>query len=108
MVFINPWASYHPDDIPDLTPHTDEEMAGCLAGACGFIIASIIFALVAYLLFSITESGYINIHWLPLLMFVNCIVIYPILTISLMKLSFKIADKCTKRNGHYDELCKQL
>lgn len=34
-MFINPWASYHPDDIPDLTPRSDEEMTGCLAGACG-------------------------------------------------------------------------
>ncbi len=98
MIFINPWASYHPDDIPDLNPHNDEEMVGCLCGACGYIIASIIFALITYLLFSITENGYINIHWLPFLMFANCIVIYPILTILLMKLSFKIADKITIGN----------
>ena len=26
MIFINPWASYHSDDIPDLTPHSDEEL----------------------------------------------------------------------------------
>ena len=97
MIFINPWASYKPDDIPDLTPHTDEEMTGCLAGACGFIIASIIFVLITYLLFFITISGYINSHWLPLLFLVNCIVIYSSLTILLMNLSFKIGDKIYKK-----------
>jgi len=98
MIF-NPWTYYQihePNKIPDLNPHDDEEMVGCLAGVCGFIIASIIFALVAYLLFSIAVSGYVNIYWIPLLMLVNCIVIYPVLTISLMKVSFKIADKIYK------------
>jgi len=97
MIFINPWAYYQihePDKIPDLNPHNDEEMIGCLAGVCGFIISSIIFALVTHLLISI----YINRKWLPLLMLANCIVIYPILTILLMKLSFKIADKNTINN----------
>ena len=101
MIFINPWAYYQihePDKIPDLNPHNDEEMVGCLAGACGSIIASIIFALITHLLFSITGRGYINIHWLPFLMFANCILIYPILIILLMKLSFKIADKITTGN----------
>lgn len=101
MIFVNPWAYYQthePDKIPDLNPHNNEEMVGCLAGACGFIIASIIFSLVTYLLFSITVNGHINRNWLPLLMLVNCIVIYPILAILLMKLSFKIADKITRNN----------
>lgn len=98
MVFINPWAYYQihePDKIPDLNPHNDEEAMGCLAGACGAIIASIIFALITYLLFSIAASGYVNRYWIPLLMLVNGAVIYPILTILLMELSFKIADKFT-------------
>lgn len=96
MVFINPWAYYQihePDKIPDLNPHNDKEVVGCFASVCGFIIASIIFALVTHLLFSITVSGYINRYWLLLLMLVNCIVIYPSLTILLMKLLFKIVDK---------------
>ena len=99
MIFINPWTYYQihePDKIPDLNPHNDEEMIGCLAGVCAFVISSIIFALITYLLVSITVSGYINL--LPFLMFANCIVIYPILTILLMKLSFKIADKITIDN----------
>ena len=101
MIFINPWAyyqTYESDKIPDLNPHNDKEMIGCLTGVCGFIISSIIFALVMHLLFSITVSEHINRNWLPLLILANCIVIYPILTILLMKLSFKIADKITTDN----------
>lgn len=36
-MFINPWVYYQinePDKIPDLNPHDDEEMVGCLASAC--------------------------------------------------------------------------
>lgn len=101
MIFINPWAYYQihkHDRIPDLNSHNNEEMAGCLAGVCGFVISSIIFALVTHLLFSITVSGHINRNLIPLLMFANGIVIYPILTILLMKLSFKIADKIQQNN----------
>lgn len=100
MLFINPWAYYQihePDKIPDLNPHNDEEVRGCLAGFCGFILASIIFALVTYLLFSTAASGYINRYWIPLLMLVNGAVIYPILTILLMELSFKITENYNKK-----------
>ncbi len=48
MIFINPWAFYHPDDIPDLNPHSDEEMVGCLAGACGYIVSTAIYVLLFY------------------------------------------------------------
>lgn len=92
MIFINPWASYHPDDIPDLTPHDDEEMVGCLAGACGFIVSSIIYVLLMHLCFTLTE-GMLRL----VLIMVDCVVIYPILMICLMKLSFKIGDKIHKK-----------
>lgn len=92
MIFINPWSSYRPEDIPDLTPHDDEEMVGCLAGACGFIVSTIIYILLFYLAFTLTE-GTLR----PILVAIDCIVIYPILTICLMKLSFKIGDKIYKR-----------
>ena len=92
MIFINPWASYHPDDIPDLTPHDDEEMVGCLAGACGFIVSSIIYVSLFYLCFNLTK-GVLR----PILITIDCAVIYPILTICLMKLSFKIGENYTKR-----------
>ena len=108
MIFINPWTYYQmhePDKIPDLNPHNDEEVTGCLAGVCCFVIASIIFASVTYLLFSIMVSGYINMYLFPFLLLANCVVIYPILTILLMKLSFKIAGKIQqtiKENNYYE------
>ena len=92
MIFINPWASYHPDDIPDLTPHDNEEMVGCLAGACGFIVSTIIYILLFYLCFTPTK-GLLR----PILITIDCVVIYPILTIYLVKLSFKIGDKIYKK-----------
>jgi len=93
MAFINPWAFYNPDDIPNLTPRDDEEMVGCLAGACGAIVSSIIYVLLFYLCFNLTE-GLLR----PILVLIDSAVIYPILTICLMKLSFKIGDKIYK-NG---------
>ena len=92
MIFINPWASYHPDDIPDLNLHDNEEMVGCLAGACGFIVSSIIYVLIFYLCFTLTK-GLLR----PILITIDSAVIYPILTICLMKLSFKIGDKIYKK-----------
>ncbi len=94
MIFINPWISYRPDDIPDLNPHSDEEAVGCLAGGCGFIISSIIYVLLFYLCFNLTE-GILR----PILVLIDSAVIYPILTICLMKLSFKIGDKIYKMKG---------
>ena len=92
MMFINPWASYHPDEIPDLNPHSDEEMVGCLAGGCGFIVSSLIYVLLFYLCFGLTK-GTLR----PILIMIVSAVIYPILTIYLMKLSFKIGDKLYKK-----------
>ena len=92
MIFINSWVFYDKDDIPDLTPHSDEEMVGCLAGACGAIISSIIYVLLFYLCFTLTE-GILR----PILVLIDSAVIYPILMIYLMKLSFKIGDKIYKK-----------
>ena len=91
-MFINPWIFYDADDIPNLTPHDDEEMVGCLACACGFIISSIIYVLLFYLCFTLTK-GVLR----PILVAIDSIVIYPILTIYLMELSFKIVDKIYKK-----------
>ena len=90
-MFINPWASYRPEDIPDLTPHTDEEAVGCLAGVCGFIVSSIIYVLLFYLCFTLTKGMLMTI-----LIMIDSAVIYPVLTIRLMELSFKIGDKIYK------------
>lgn len=92
MIFINPWASYDSDDIPNLTPRDDEEMVGCLAGVCGYIISTIIYVLLAYLCFTLCKGMLSQILFL-----INGAVIYPILIIILMKLSFKIGDKIYKR-----------
>ena len=92
MVFINPWVSYKAEDIPDLTPHTDEEAVGCLTGGCGFIVSTIIYVLLFYLYFNLTK-GLLR----PILITIDSAVIYPILTIYLMKLSFKIGDKIYKK-----------
>ena len=97
MIFINPWAFYDPDDIPDLTPHDNEEMVGCLAGACGYIIASAIFVWFMFSILNFRLNGIISegVHFI--LIIVNCIIIYPILTIIFMELSFKIVDKIYKK-----------
>ena len=92
MIFVNPWAFYDSDDIPDLTPHDDEEMVGCLAGVCGAVVSTIIYVLLFYLCFTLTEGLLRSI-----LVLIDCVVIYPILTIFLMKLSFKIGDKIYKK-----------
>lgn len=100
MVFINPWAYYQihePDKIPDLTPHSDEEAVGCLAGGCGYIIASAIFAYLMHFILNLKLNDIINRDVYFILILVNCIIIYPILLICLMKLSFKIGDKLYKK-----------
>lgn len=93
MIFINPWAFYDPDDIPDLNPHDDEEAVGCLAGVCGFIVSTAIYLLLFNLCFTLTEDIYVR----PILILIDSAVIYPIVTICLMKLSFKIGDKIYKK-----------
>ena len=97
MIFINPWASYHSDDIPDLSPQDDEEAIGCICGVCGYIIASTIFVWLMDFIFNFRLNDIISrdVHFILIL--INCIIIYPILTIIFMKLSFKIGDKIYKK-----------
>lgn len=94
-MFVNPWTYYiihDPDKIPDLTPHDDEEAVGCILGICGFVISSIIYILLQYVIYALL----INDSMLYLLCIsLNSIVMFPILTILLMKLSFRIADRIT-------------
>lgn len=97
MIFINPWASYHPDDIPDLNPQDDEEAIGCICGACGYIIASAIFVWLMHFILNLRLNDIISTDVHFILILINCIIIYPILTICLMKLSFKIGDKIYKK-----------
>ena len=96
MVFINPWAFYDPDDIPDLTPQDDEEAIGCICGVCGYIIASAIFAWLMFFILDFKLNGIISTDVHFILILINCTIIYPILTIILMKLLFKIGEKIHK------------
>ena len=97
MIFINPWSFYDKDDIPDLNPHDDEETIGCICGACGYIMASAIFVWLMHFILNFRLNGIISTDVHFILMLINCIIIYPILTIILMKLSFKIGDKIYKK-----------
>lgn len=92
MIFINPWIFHNPKNLPDLTPHNDKEMVGCLAGACGYIVSTIIYAILFYLCFTNTK-GMLR----PILITIDSVVIYPILMICLVKLSFKIGEKIYNR-----------
>lgn len=103
-MFVNPWTYYiinDPDKIPDLTPHDDEEAAGCILGFFGFVISSIIYALLQYVIYTLLIND-IMLYFLCILL--NSIVVFPILTILLMKLSFRIAERITvKRNVKKDK-----
>lgn len=97
MIPINPWTYYQihdPDKIPDLNTHNNEEIIGCLAGVCGYIVSTIIYVLLFYLCFTCTKG-------IPMiiLILIYSAIIYPIITIYLMKLSFKIGDKIYKKKG---------
>lgn len=96
-MFINPWVFYDSDDIPDLTPHDGEEMTGCLAGICGFIISATFFVWLMNFILDLSLNDIISTDVHFILMLINCIIIFPILTIILMKLSFKIGDKIYKK-----------
>ena len=100
MIFINPWVYYQihePDKIPDLTPRDDGEAAGCLAGGCGAIIASSIFVYLMHFILNLKLYDIISRDVYCILILINCVIIYPILLICLMKLSFKIGDKLYKK-----------
>ena len=92
MIFINPWASYHSDDIPDLTPDSDEEWVDFLCAICGYIISTIIYAILFYLCFVHAKDVLRCI-----LILIDSVVIYPIMMICLVKLLFKIGDKINNR-----------
>jgi len=92
MIPIFPWASYDPDDIPDLNPHNEEESAGCIAGVIAFLISTVLFVLIEWGVLTLNRIGFIGFYTHMILQIVN-VVIYAVLTIFLMKMSFKIADK---------------
>jgi len=97
MIFINPWSFYKSDDIPDLNPQDDDEARGCICGMCAYIIALAIFVWLMYSILDFRLNNIISTDVHFILIVINCLIIYPILTIILMKLSFKIADKINKK-----------
>jgi len=92
MIFINPWASYKTEDIPDLNPHNDEEAKGCIGGIAAFCISSLIFIMLMYAAVTLVNNNIIDSKIMMIFVIAN-IAIYVTLTIMLMKLSFKITDK---------------
>ena len=97
MIFINPWSFYKSDDIPDLNPQDDDEARGCICGMCAYIIALAIFVWLMYSILDFRLNNIISTDVHFILIVINCLIIYPMLTIILMKLSFKIADKINKK-----------
>ena len=89
---INPWASYDPDDIPDLNPHCKEDLYDLIFGGCGAIIAIVAYVIIMCLLCNVMITYNLNIYLCGGLMF-GCTLIYAVLTIVLMKLGFKISNK---------------
>ena len=96
MVFINPWAFYHPDDIPNLNPQNDDEARGCLGGIISFCVSSLIFVIMMYFTYKLKSNEIINMDIMMLLFIIN-VIIYVVLIIAFMNLSFKIIDKINKK-----------
>lgn len=95
MIFINPWASYKMEDIPDLNPHNDDEAKGCIGGIVAFCISSLIFIMLMYAAVTLVNDNNIDNKLMMIFVVVN-IAIFVALTIVLMKLSFKIVDTFRK------------
>lgn len=92
MVFVNPWAFYHPREIIDLTPDKNGVLVYFLCAICGCIISSIIYLPLFYLCFTYTKGALRSI-----LILIESAIILPIIMICLLKLSFKIGDKINNR-----------
>ena len=95
-MFINPWIFYDPDDIPNLTPRDNEEMAGCLGGIISYCVSSLIFAIMMYFTHKLKSNDIINMDIMMLLFIVN-VIIYVVLIFVFMNLSSKVVDKIYKK-----------
>lgn len=96
MIFINPWAAYNSDDIPNLTPRDNEEMAGCLGAIISYCVSSLIFAIMMYFTHKLKSNDIINMDIMMLLFIVN-VIIYVSLIFVFMSLSSKVIDKIYKK-----------
>ena len=97
MIMISPWARYDPDDIPDLNPHNKEEEYGCIAGILAFCLSSAIFIALQSVILRLKLDNVIDIDIFMCLILAN-VIVFVIITICFMKLSFKIADYFSDRN----------
>ena len=94
---ISPWAGFNRDNIPDLNPHSKEEEYGCIAGILAFCLSSAIFIALQSVILRIKLDGTIDTDVFMGLILAN-VIVYVIITICFMKLSFKIADYFSDRN----------
>ena len=97
MIMISPWAGFNRDNIPDLNPHSKEEEYGCIAGILAFCLSSAIFIALQSVILRIKLDGTIDTDVFMGLILAN-VIVYVIITICFMKLSFKIADYFSDRN----------
>lgn len=102
MIPIFPWSSYDPDDIPDLNPHNKEEFAGCIASVVAWLISTGLFVFAEYEILKFKNAGCFGFNVFAVLQILD-IIVYAVLTIFLIKLSFKVADWIMK-NKESDEI----
>ena len=80
-----------PESIPDMNPHNAEEARGCVAGIIGAGISCLIY------IFAMVLIGRSFEFEVALWLYVPCTLLFALLTIVLMKVAFKIADKTGKK-----------
>lgn len=95
MIPVFPWASYNPDDIPDLNPHNKDEMRGCLGVVVSFCITTALFVFLQYKILKLEP----NLVLFGCLILLN-VALYAALVIILAKVSFKIIDWLQKRKNN--------
>lgn len=95
--FISPWASYDPDEIPDLMPRDKEDGYGCIGGVISFVISTIVFICAGTGLFQLKVRYGFSFEVFALLTLLNAVVIYPLLMIFLTLKGFKIASRLAKK-----------
>lgn len=100
--FINPWASYKPEDIPDLNPKDDDGFRDFIGGMIAWLLATLIWVLMDYLLFRLKVNGYISFETF-LLLLIPAAIIYAALTIIFMKLAFKKTDSIKEKKKNNEK-----
>lgn len=91
-MIINPWTYYiinEPEKVPDITPRSKHEMYGCIAIGCGWLISTVIFVILSFMIFMLNH--HLILYFLCIL--VNSTVIYPVMIVTLCKVLCKIVDK---------------